>query len=126
MKIITPDDFVNDGWLFEANRQFFHPRGVSFGVNTDEGAKTAGWVAEFLDHCIEHSGFGHVEQAKARSWVALIRKSMIVTLNDHRPDGIIFGRPQTEEQARERQHKIEKMIQVKFRNEETVAEVIWT
>lgn len=126
MKIIDPEAFVEDGWLQEANRQFFHPRGVSLGVNADDGEKTAGWVVGFLDHCIEHSGFGHEERAKARSWVALIRKSMIVTLNDHRPEGIIFGMADSEEVSDTRQRKIEKMQKAVMRAEEPVSAVIYT
>lgn len=31
-EMVTPRGFVDDGWLLEVNRQFFHPRGFALSL----------------------------------------------------------------------------------------------
>ena len=39
-EVMDLDEFRDAGWLMEANRQFFHPRGLALFVEVNEGRVT--------------------------------------------------------------------------------------
>lgn len=52
LKTIDPADFLTQGFLQEANRLFFHPRGLALSVDVDEesgDATTLGPIWDYRD-----------------------------------------------------------------------------
>lgn len=102
MKIVIPDRIVNDGWLQEVNRQFFHPRGYALNLfSTDMGR-----LEELFEWAIAHQTN---EKAKDsyKEWLEVLKNgAVVVQLRDHADEGgIEFGPSASVEQSDARKQK---------------------
>lgn len=85
-QIIDPEEFRNEGFLQEVNRQFFHPLGLAMAVFTDYGLDEDGCMAvQIYDERDDPEGWffgeGELSQEKADN-VAALRVSKIQLRNE--------------------------------------------
>lgn len=110
LKVVPVQDFIDEGWLQEANRQFFHPRGTALTIVTDQD-KIRNYLIELLEWAKterQDSEGGKIDQ----SWIEYLKKGMFCYLGDFRPEGIEFGKAMDSEQASIRLKKADNMSKV--------------
>lgn len=99
-QIMEPQEFRDEGFLQEVNRQFFHPLGLAMAVNIDYGLDEDGYMSVYIwDERDDPEGWffaeGEISQEKADK-VEALRDSKRVVRNArlNRPDHHykIFGR----------------------------------
>lgn len=71
MKRMSPQEFRDEGWLFEVNRQFFHPFGLALSVKVNRDTGEVEGIDAIFDCRDDDEGFemgeGHVAEHRERS-----------------------------------------------------------
>ena len=72
IKQLDWNEFVNEGFLQEANRQFFHPLGLALEVEIDDDGNAVG-ISRIWDYRDDAEGmlFGHIDTEKIQKVQAL-------------------------------------------------------
>lgn len=67
MKHIDLNEFIDEGYLQEVNRQFFHPLGLALSINLDDDGNPIGF-GEVWDYRDDPEGiiFGSLDNDKTR------------------------------------------------------------
>ena len=84
MNIMTLKEFVEDGYLQEVNRQFFHPRGLALSISLNEKDNIYEW-AEIWDCRDDPEGIIYGEEHIKENSALFQKKAEIVEqqLNKH-------------------------------------------
>lgn len=112
-KTIPLDEIHRRGWLMEANRQFFHPRGVSLtliAVDKKDPAEPKTGLAEFLQWVRDNLESTDEAKADLDLWIRDMNRGFVGFLEDCRDDGgIEFGPSYSIDQSTARSLKISSM-----------------